>query len=88
MRTLSIVGTAAMFLVGGGILVHGIPAVAELLHHFEEWLQAFAVGGNLLAIFGAQLYNGLFGMVIGAILVGLLTVGQRFMPKKAEQAVD
>ncbi len=88
MRTLSIVGTAAMFLVGGGILVHGIPAVAELLHHFEEWLQALAVAGKLLAILGAQLYNGLFGMLIGAILVGLLSVGQRFWPKKAEPAAD
>ncbi len=34
MKTLSVLGTAAMFLVGGGILVHGIP----LLHHFIEEL--------------------------------------------------
>ncbi|MBL4629925.1 MAG: DUF808 domain-containing protein, partial [Paraglaciecola sp.] len=32
MKTLSIVGTAAMFLVGGGILVHSIP----VLHHLLE----------------------------------------------------
>ena len=32
MRLLSVAGTAAMFLVGGGILTHGIPAV----HHFIE----------------------------------------------------
>ncbi len=33
MKTLSIVGTAAMFLVGGGILVHGIPMAYDLIHH-------------------------------------------------------
>ncbi len=88
MRTLSIVGTAAMFLVGGGILVHGVPAVAELLHHFEEWLLGLAVAGNLLAILGEQLYNGLFGMLIGGILVLLFTTGQRLMPKRSKATTD
>jgi hypothetical protein len=43
MKGLSVAGTAAMFLVGGGILVHGIP----LLHHWVEdanWLVTGAVG--------------------------------------------
>ena len=38
MKLLSVVGTAAMFLVGGGILVHGVPA----LHHLIEPLAAAA----------------------------------------------
>ena len=32
MKALSVLGTAAMFLVGGGILVHGLP----FLHHLAE----------------------------------------------------
>jgi uncharacterized protein len=45
MKFLSIAGTAAMFLVGGGILVHGVP----LLHHVLQdspfsWLANAAVG--------------------------------------------
>ena len=36
MKGLSVAGTAAMFLVGGGILVHGMP----VLHHASERLAA------------------------------------------------
>lgn len=32
MKTLSVVGTIAMFSVGGGIILHGIPAAAHALH--------------------------------------------------------
>ena len=45
MKTLSILGTAAMFLVGGGILVHSIPALADMLHHVEV---AAGLGLNVL----------------------------------------
>ena len=45
MKTLSVVGTAAMFLVGGGILVHGIPP----LHHVVE---ALAAGAGAVAGIG------------------------------------
>lgn len=46
MKTLSVVGTAAMFLVGGGILVHGIGPV----HHWVQGLEAeFTVAAAMLA---------------------------------------
>lgn len=63
MKALSIVGTLAMFLVGGGIVVHGIAP----LHHAIE---AFAAGQN--ALIGAvvpMLANLLLGLVIGAVVV-------------------
>ena len=41
MKFLSIAGTIAMFLVGGGIIAHGFPA----LHHLQESLQAMVAGG-------------------------------------------
>jgi predicted DNA repair protein MutK len=68
MKTLSVVGTAAMFLVGGGILVHGVPA----LHHAVEALGAqVAQGpmggwGSVLATNGL---NGLVGVVVGALVL-------------------
>ena len=65
MRTLSVVGTAAMFLVGGGILVHGIPQVAELLHHFES------LTSGLAAIFANLLFTGVFGILAGGLLLGI-----------------
>ena len=36
MKPLSVVGTAAMFLVGGGILVHGIPGSHDWIHALQE----------------------------------------------------
>ena len=82
MRTLSVVGTAAMFLVGGGILVHGLPAVAAALHHVEEFAHALPVAGNLAAILSAQLFNGLFGMLVGALLVFAGLGVKRLLPRK------
>ena len=62
MKSLSILGTAAMFLVGGGILVHGIPP----LHHWIEPL-AHAIGlwGGLVT----ALFNGIFGIITGALVL-------------------
>lgn len=67
MKFLSIAGTLAMFLVGGGILVHGI----DFLHHGVEDI------AHLTGIFESvttTLLNGLIGFVIGAILVAILTI--------------
>ena len=65
MKTLSVVGTAAMFLVGGGILVHGIAP----LHHGVE---AFAAdnGGVLVS----TLINGVLGVVAGAVVLAVVSV--------------
>jgi predicted DNA repair protein MutK len=65
-----------MFLVGGGILVHGIPPVAELLHHVEALAKALPFGG----ILAAALYNGLFGILAGGLIVGVVSVGKRLLP--------
>lgn len=62
MKTLSVVGTAAMFLVGGQILVHGIPPV----HHWIEHLvHPWAGWGRPVLV----LFNGLFGVVVGALVL-------------------
>lgn len=68
MKGLSIAGTVAMFLVGGGILAHGIPPV----HHFVE--EQNALVGSLV--------NGGVGLVAGALLVGVVTVVNRLRKKK------
>lgn len=69
MKALSIVGTAAMFLVGGGLLVHGIPGAETLIHdlfHVELSHGANAARAtlNLLAPLVA---NALVGMAAGAV---------------------
>lgn len=61
MKGLSIVGTAAMFLVGGGILLHGIPAVHHLV---QAGISAVASGGFLHGV-AEMAATGVFGVVAG-----------------------
>jgi len=73
MKFLSIAGTAAMFLVGGGILVHGIPA----LHHLIEPYAAGAFGGLL-----SMLFNAGAGIVAGTVVVAVVTLVSRLRGKR------
>lgn len=85
MKALSVAGTAAMFLVGGGILVHGVPA----LHHLVEAAGAAstqAVSGVLSSIFGVlvpNLLNAVVGVVAGGLVLAVVTLVQRVRGKSA-----
>jgi hypothetical protein len=70
MKGLSIAGTAAMFLVGGGILVHGIPPLA---HTIEHWA-ASAGGAGLLV---STLLDAVAGIAAGAAVLLAVTAGKR-----------
>jgi predicted DNA repair protein MutK len=70
MKALGVLGTAAMFLVGGGILVHGMPPLAEALHYLEEVVHGVAGLGGLLGVLVAVAFNGVVGVIAGAMLVG------------------
>jgi len=83
MSTLSIVGTAAMFLVGGGILVHGLPIVAEGLHFVEVWAHSLPAAGGIVGFIASILYNGLFGFIAGGIIVGVYLGFKRLLPNRA-----
>lgn len=67
MKTLSVVGTAAMFLVGGGILTHGVP----VLHHWIEGVGA-AAGSAGFAV--PMLLNGVAGIIAGAVVLAVVSV--------------
>jgi predicted DNA repair protein MutK len=71
MRMLTVAGTAAMFLVGGGIMVHGVP----VLHHGLEALTAplGPLAGGLAAMVG----NALAGVVVGAIALAAVALTTR-----------
>ena len=86
MRTLSVVGTIAMFLVGGGILVHAVPPVAAGLHHVVEFAHGLDVAGGLIAVLGSVGYNGLFGFIVGGLLVGIGSGVKRLLPGKSSHA--
>ena len=76
MKSLSILGTAAMFLVGGGILTHGIP----WLHHAIETV---AKSGGFLAPIIPSLLDGLCGLLAGAAVLLLVSGVQRLRGKTA-----
>jgi predicted DNA repair protein MutK len=58
MRTLSVLGTIAMFLVGGGILVHGWPWL-------YQWLEQLSSLWSILAEMGV-------GVITGSAVLGLI----------------
>ena len=83
MKTLSVLGTAAMFLVGGGILVHGVPQLALLLHDVEDLAHELPVAADLFSDLAGITFNGIIGVVAGGILVGVQQLIGRLKPKKA-----
>lgn len=72
MKTLSIAGTAAMFMVGGGILVHGLPGSHDMLHHWSETVRTLPGIGAVLAGITPTLLNTLAGVVAGGIALGVV----------------
>lgn len=77
MKFLSIAGTAAMFLVGGGILTHGIP----VLHHAIE---AVAKGaGGFGGVLVSSLLDAVVGIIAGALTLGVVSAIQKLRGKKA-----
>ena len=83
MRGLSIVGTAAMFLVGGGILVHGLPFLHELIHGAAHEAEHIPGVGAVIAGVTPMLANALVGIVAGAIVLAGVTLVQRFIPSRS-----
>lgn len=71
MRFLSVAGTVAMFLVGGNILMHGIPSFA----HWIEPIISSTNGLSTLAI--SSLFNILLGIMCGGLILGITRVIQK-----------
>ncbi|MFJ5256447.1 DUF808 domain-containing protein [Pseudomonas sp. NPDC088414] len=67
MKGLSVIGTAAMFLVGGGILTHGIP----VLHH---WIEGVGAASGSAGFSVPVLLNGVAGIISGAAVLAVVSV--------------
>ena len=77
MRTLSVLGTAAMFLVGGGIVVHGIPWLHHAVEHAVGWIKHGAGLGGVLGSLSGALLSGLCGVIAGAAVLALVGAVKR-----------
>ncbi|WP_295765336.1 DUF808 domain-containing protein [Undibacterium sp.] len=77
MRALTVIGTIAMFMVGGGILTHGIPAVHHFIENSALAVASVAGVGALLAALTPSLLNAIAGVIAGAIVLVAVTLLQR-----------
>jgi hypothetical protein len=80
MKALSVLGTAAMFLVGGGIVVHGVHAIADT---FGAWATAILGAGEgigrTLLLTG---FDGVFGVLAGAVVLAVVLAGKKVFARK------
>ena len=74
MKSLSILGTAAMFMVGGGILTHGVHAAQQWI---EQLATNVAASSGLLAALLPTLLNAVAGIIAGAIALLLVSLATR-----------
>ena len=83
MKGLSTVGTAAMFLVGGGIILHGIAPLHHVLEVLLVSIEALP-GGSALTLLTTIVANAVTGLIAGGVLVALLTLFNRIRTREGE----
>jgi predicted DNA repair protein MutK len=74
MKILAVAGTVAMFMVGGGILVHGLPHSHEILHHAADLTGGIPAIGGLLAFTTPTLLTTLSGVVAGGVALAIVNL--------------
>jgi uncharacterized protein len=82
MKLLTVVGTAAMFMVGGGILLHGIPVLHHLVEAAGEHAGSVAVVGGALSVLTTSAINAVAGIIAGGLVLLVVTLGGKLFKKK------
>ena len=81
MKTLSVVGTAAMFLVGGGIINHAIPFVHHFTEDTVEYVQDIPTMGSIVGSVTPMLMNLVVGILAGILVVIVFALVQKVWSK-------
>lgn len=76
MKLLAIVGTIAMFLVGGGILVHSFHWLHQQVLNLLAWLSSHL--GSAVDVFGSVLLEGFVGILAGIVVFVLMDLFNKF----------
>jgi len=82
MKTLTVVGTAAMFMVGGSILVHGVPAAHHFVESATHAVAALPGVGGVLAAITPPLIDALAGVIAGALALLVVTGISKLFKRK------
>ena len=84
MKTLTFVGTIAMFLVGGGIINHAVP----LIHHWSEdsvdYMAHIPTVGNIIGAVTPTLISFVIGFVAGLLVLVIVNFIKKFWPKSKQ----
>ena len=83
MKTLSVAGTAAMFLVGGGILEHGVPALHHAVEALAQQVAAWPGVGRAAGAIAPLLADMLIGIVAGAVVLAVVSLLRRVTGRTA-----
>lgn len=81
MKTLSVLGTAAMFMVGGSILMHGVHALAEMVEGAAVAAGTVPAIGGVLKAVTPTLIDLVAGLVAGAVVLMVVTVIQKMFKR-------
>lgn len=87
MKFLSVAGTAAMFLVGGGILTHGVHAVGEWIEHAAIDATEIPGAGAVLGALTRMGANAVAGIVAGAVAVLAVRLFRRPRPNRSRRRI-
>jgi predicted DNA repair protein MutK len=80
MKALTVIGTLAMFLVGGGILTHGLPGAHDLIHHVSE------MAGKVMGAVVPTLADLLVGVLAGALVLLVVELFNRLRSKSGKDS--
>jgi hypothetical protein len=86
MRTLTVVGTIAMWLVGGSLITHGIPTFHYIIESTTQYMTNVPMLGNILMLITPLLINLIVGFILGALLVFISLILGKLRPKRKQQS--
>ncbi len=81
MKFLSVAGTAAMFMVGGGIITHGLPMLGHIGHALGAWGAALPWGGVVMHVVLPLLCDAVVGMLTGALTLAVVSGVSRLLAR-------
>jgi predicted DNA repair protein MutK len=86
MRSLAVIGTIAMFLVGGSILTHGVPLAHHLLQAIEQFInQNLAIGTyahSIVVKITPLVFDAVVGLIAGALVLLIVSLLSLFLSKQ------
>lgn len=82
MKILTIVGTIAMFLVGGGIISHGLPWFHHLTEDSVDYVEHIPTFGHIFGAVTPTLINLIIGFIAGLMVLVVVSALQKVFTKK------